>query len=110
VRTKDGFFVETQQVDDDGLNFRFSNDGKRYEIVKFSDADENGLARFVYICSNVPMTVTLKGKNAIAFPLPEAARKGIADSYLLSVWMQQTDSLKALKEKSELLIKYLKEK
>ncbi|MDR1810998.1 MAG: hypothetical protein LBR34_11475 [Prevotella sp.] len=105
-----GFFVETLPVNDDGLNFRYSDSGKQYEIIKFSGADENGLARFIYAYSDMPMSITLKGKNVHTFPLSKTAQKGIADSYLLSLWMQQADSLKQVKEKTEMLIQYLKEK
>jgi hypothetical protein len=110
VSTKDGFFVETLPVNDDGLNFRFSNAGKQYEIIRFSGADENGLSRFIYAYYDMPLTVTLKGKNTTAFPLSKTAQKSIADSYQLSLWIRQADSLESVKEKSELLIKYLKEK
>ena len=107
ISTKDGFFVETLPVNDEGMNFRFTDGGKQYEVIKFSGIDENGVARFIYAHADEPLTVNLKGKNTLSFPLSKASQKEISDSYLLSEWMLKTDSLKVLKEKSELSIRYL---
>jgi hypothetical protein len=72
--------------------------------------DENSVSKFIYVCSEKALTVSLKGKNPVSFPLTAAAKKAIADSYLLSMWIQQADSLKSLKEKSGILLKYLDKK
>lgn len=110
VSTKDGYFAETLPVNGDGLNFRFTDAGKHYEVIKFTGADENRVAQFIYAYSDKPLTATLKGKNTITFTLSGATKKSIADSYLLSTWMLEVDSLKTLREKSEIKIKYLDSK
>lgn len=110
VQTKDGIFAETLAVDDDGLNFRFNNLGKQYEVIKFSKNDENGLAKFIYANNDKPLTVTLKGKNSLTYPLSNLSKKAISDSYQLSLLISQIDSLTNVKEISLARIEYLNQK
>jgi len=110
IQTKDGTFAETLPVDDDGMNFRFSNLGKQYEIIKFSRADENGLSRFIYANADKPLTVTLKGKNTYSYTLTNNSKRAISDSYQLSLLMLQADSLKNVKEVSLARLEYLNRK
>jgi len=110
VQTKDGEYAETLAVEDDGLNFRFNNLGKQYEVIKFSKSDENGLSKFIYACADKPLTVVLKGKNTFTYPLSVNSKKSISESYQLSVFMQQADSLSNVKEVSQARIEYLNRK
>ncbi|NDW19196.1 hypothetical protein D0T53_09755 [Dysgonomonas sp. 216] len=110
VSLKDGSYTETLPVNEDGLNFRFTDAGKNYEVITFTGKDENGIARFIYTFADKPLNVTLTGKSTTSFALSGTAKKAISDTYLLSDWMLCVDSLKSVKEKAELLIKYIDEK
>lgn len=110
VQTKDGVFTETLPVDDDGLNFRFNNLGRQYEVIKFSKEDENGLAKFISANADKPLTVVLKGKNSLTYPLSNLSKRAISDSYQLSLLMSEIDSLKNIKEISLIRIEYLNRK
>lgn len=97
-------------VNDDGLNFRFVNLGKQYEIIRVNKDTDNGLIRFIYEHNNRLLTVTLTGKNTLSYSLSDTQKKALADSYILSLYMDRYDSLRIAKDKSEILIKYLNTK
>jgi hypothetical protein len=101
VSLRDGSFAETLAVTSDGLNYRFSNLGKEYEIIHFADADENGVGRFIFSNSDKPLTVTLEGAGKYSYTLPQTTKSAIARSYELSAIMLRLDSLKTEKEKAE---------
>ena len=107
VSTKDGLFAETLVAEGDGVNYRFNDLGKQYEVLRFDKSDENGVARFVAAFADKPINVTLKGKNTMSYPLSNIAKKSISDSYRLSDLMLSMDSLKSVKEVSTARIKYL---
>jgi len=98
VSLKDGSFAETQAVTDDGLNYRFSNMGKNYEIVRFAGPDENGVGKFIFSNSDKALTATITGNGKYSYTLPQVTKSAIAKSYELSVMMSQLDSLKTAKE------------
>lgn len=104
--SKDKQSVASLPINDDGFNYRFSNLGQTYEVIQVSKAHDNGLARFI-ATSNTPLTITLKGKNSLSYALSNVQKKAVADTYQLSRWMGQQDSLKLVKEKAESLIKYV---
>lgn len=110
IQTKDGTFVETLAVNDDGLNFRFNNLGKQYEVIKFTKTDENGIAKFIYANADKPLTVVLKGKNTLSYPLSVNSKKAIAESLQLSTLMLEADSLEDVKKLSLARIEYLNRK
>lgn len=110
IQAKDGTYVETLAVNDDGLNFRFNDLGKHYEIIKFSGTDENNVAKFIYANADKPLTVVLKGKNTISYPLSVNSKKSISESLQLSAFMHESDSLKNVKEVSAARIEYLSRK
>lgn len=110
VNTRDKNSAESLPVTDDGLNFRFSNLGQQYEVIKVMPVHNNGLAEFIYTYSDQPLTVTLEGKNKTSFSLSNAQKKAITDSYQLSTWILQQDSLLTVKDKAETLIRYLDSK
>lgn len=110
VNTKDGKFAETLPIQGDGFVFRFSHMGKQYEIVQATSIHDNGLANFIIAYSDSPLTVTLKGKSMISFPLSNIQKKAIADSYQLSKLMLQRDSMATVKDKAQMRIKYLNAK
>lgn len=101
VSLKDGSFVETLPVTDDGLNYRFSNMGKSYEIIRFAGPDENGVGKFVFSNSDKLLTATLEGAGKYSYNLSQTTKSAIAKSYQLSVMICQLDSLKTEKEKAE---------
>ena len=110
VSTKDNQFAESLPVTDDGLNFRFTHAGQQYEVIKVMPNHDNGLANFIYSYSKQPLTVTLDGKNKMSFTLSNSQKKAITDSYQLSTWILQKDSLLSERGKAETLIKYLDSK
>lgn len=107
VADKDGSYAETLEVSDDGLNFRFNDMGKQYEVIKFGKSDENGVAKFIYACMDKPLTVTLKGKNSTSYLLSAMVKKSIADAYQLSTTMLEMDSLNNVKEIAQKRLEYL---
>jgi len=107
VSTKEGFFAETLPVTDDGLNFRFTDSGRQYEVIMFTGDDENGVSKFITSYADHALTVSLQGKSITSYTLSKDAKNAVADAYQLAVWMQDLDSIKIKKEKAEMLIDYL---
>lgn len=110
VSTKDKQSAESLPIEDDGLNFRFSNLGKQYEVIKVSHFHDNGLAGFIINNADKPLTVTLKGKHTNSFALSNVYKKAIVDSYNLSKLMLLHDSLATAKDKAQVRIRYLDSK
>lgn len=110
ISTKDGSFAESLLVNDDGLNFRFSNLGKNYEVIKIAGTSDNGVARFIVANAAKPLTLTLEGQGKHSYTLPQPVKAAVAKSYELSTMMLQLDSLKTEKEKAEFKNYYLDNK
>lgn len=110
ISLKDGLFAESLPVTDDGLNYRFTNMGKAYEIIRFTGAAENNVAAFVFSNAEKMLTVTVDGQAKYSYTLTLQARTAIAKSYELSRMMLQLDSLKTAKEKAEYHLYYLDNK
>lgn len=107
VTSREGSFAETGVVTADGLNYRFSTLDQSYEIVRYTGNDENGIAQFIYTYQEQPLTVHFMGNRTVTSNLTNAAKKGIGDSYELSMLLLNIEQLKLEKEKSEVLINYL---
>lgn len=110
IATRDKNSAESLPVNDDGLNFRFSNLGQQYEVIKVMPIHNNGLVEFICTYADQSLTVTLDGKSKTSFALSNAQKKAITDSYQLSTWILQQDSLMTAKDKAETLIRYLDSK
>lgn len=110
VSKKDGTFVQSHPVTDDGFNYRFSNMGKEYEVVRFMGSKENGVAKFIFINATEPLTVTLEGQGKYSYTLSNTIKTAISKSFQLSTMMLQLDSLKNAKEKAEFNIYNLDKK
>lgn len=110
VSAKDDSFAQSLVVNDDGLNYRFSNMGKEYEIIRFAGTSENGIAGFIFTNINNPLTVTLEGQGKYTYTLSQTTKSAISKSFELSTMMLQLDSLKTAKEKAEYHIYYLDNK
>jgi hypothetical protein len=110
ISARDGSFAESLAVNDDGLNYRFANGGKTYEVLHFTGANENGIAEFIFVNIDKPLTVTIEGQGKYTYTLSQPVKSAIAKSYQLSVMMLQLDSLKTEKEKAEYRIYYLDNK
>lgn len=110
VATKSGTFAETLPVTEDGLNFRFTDLGKQYEVIKFAKQDDGGVAKFIFANGNEPLTVSLKGKNTTSYVLSKPAKTGISNSFQLSSFMLQADSLRDIKIVVEKRIEYINSK
>ncbi len=110
VSAQDGTFAESAAVNDDGLNYRFSNMGKEYEVIRFSGSNDNGIAKFIFSNAQKPLTATLIGQGKYSYQLPSSIKSAISKSYQLSSMMLQLDSLKTAKEKAEFHIYYLDNK
>lgn len=110
VTTKDKQSAESLPINDEGFNFRFSNLGNQYEVIKVTSFHDNGLAKFIIDNADKPLTVKLKGKNTTSFTLPNINKKAIIDSYNLSTLLLKKDSLFTAKDKAQTRIKYLESK
>lgn len=107
VSTKDGSFAETLAVNDDGLNYRFNTGANQYEIIRFTGADENGIAHFITTNAQQPLTLTLEGQAKYSYTLSSQLKTAISKSYQLAILMNQMDSLNNEKEKAKIHISYL---
>jgi len=101
VATKDGSFVETQPENGDGLNYRFSNMGKEYEVIRFLGLKENRVAKFIFVNRDKSLSATLKGQNKYSYTLSQNIKSSVSKSFQLSTMMLQLDSLKTAKERAE---------
>lgn len=110
VSTKDEAFAESLPVTSEGLNFRFSNLGKQFEVIKFAGKDDNGVSKFIVTHIDKPVTVTISGQGNITYNLSANAKSAINKAYDLSVMMTQLDSLKTEKEKAQYKLHYLDNK
>lgn len=110
VSTKDGSFAQSLPVNDDGLNYRFSNMGKEYEVIRFVGSGENEVGKFIFANSQVPLTVTLEGQGKYSYQISQPIKSAISKSFQLSTMMLQFDSLKTAKEKAAYHIYYLDNK
>lgn len=110
VSTKDEAFAESLPVTSEGLNFRFSNLGKQFEVIKFAGKDDNGVSKFIVTHIDKPVTVTISGQGNITYTLSANAKSAINKAYDLSVMMTQLDSLKTEKEKAQYKLHYLDNK
>lgn len=110
ISKKDGSFVQSQPVTDEGLNYRFSDMGKEYEVIRFMGSKENGVAKFVFANEKEPLTVTLEGRSKYSYTLSQTIKTAISKSFQLSTMMLQLDSLKNAKEKAEFNIYNLDKK
>jgi len=107
VSLKDGSYVQSHRVNDDGLNYRFSNLGKNYEIIRFAGNDENGIARFIFVNQDKQLTLTSEGGGKYSYTLPQTIKSAVSKSFQLSTMIIQLDSLKKAKEEAEFKIYYL---
>lgn len=98
VSAKDGSFVQSLPVTDDGVNYRFSNMGKDYEVIRFTGASENGVAKFIFSNMDKALTVALEGQSKATYPLSQGIKNAVSKSYQLSTMMLQLDSLKTAKD------------
>ncbi len=101
VATKDGSYAETLPENGDGLNYRFSNMGKQYEVIRFTETKENGVAKFIFVNSDKPLTITLTGQNKYSYTLSPNVKSAVSKSFQLSTMMHRLDSLKSAKEQAE---------
>jgi hypothetical protein len=100
ISLKDGSSAETSSVTDDGLNYRFSNMEKQYEIIRFAGPAENGVGKFIFSNPDKILTVTIEGNGKYSYTLPQVSQSAIGKSYELSVMMSQLDSLRTAREKA----------
>lgn len=110
ISLKDGSFVESLPVSDDGLNYRYTNMGKTYEVVRFTGAAENNVAEFIFSNADKALTVTIEGQGKYSYTLTLQSKSAIAKSYELSKMILQLDSLKSAKELAEYRLYHLDNK
>lgn len=107
ISLKDGSFAETKTVNDDGLNYRFNTGERQYEVIRFTGADENGVARFISDNAKQPLTLHLEGQAKYSYTLNQQQKTAIAKSLELSTLITQIDSINNEKEKAKIHILYL---
>ncbi len=110
IAARDGSFAESLPVKDDGLNYRFSNMGNNYEIIRFAGETENGIAKFIYSNQDKPLTLTLLGTRTYSYTLSQTIKSAVSKSFQLSTMMLQLDSLNKAKEEAEFRNYYLDNK
>lgn len=104
VSSKNGSSATTLPETGDGLNYKIN---PSIEIIRYVEATENGVFKFIYENRNQPLTVTLEGQTKNSYPLPSSAINDISRSYTLSNLIKQRDSLSEEKEKAMLKLEYL---
>ncbi len=112
ITSDDGSFAESNSVKTDGLNYTFNTLEKSYEIVRYSGHDENGIAQYIYSYRDKPLTVRFvsSGNRTATSLLSNSSKQAISQSFELSNLLLSIEQLKIEKEKSEVLIQYLKSK
>lgn len=106
LSTKDGKSAETKNEAGDGLNYRSGN----LEIIRFTKMTDNGIVKFISENRNVPITVTLQGKQATSYMLSNAAKLSVEKSLELSELMTDIENAQIARYKAISLNDYLKEK
>ena len=107
VTLRDGSFAETLPVTAEGLNYRFSTIDNTYEIVRFSGNAENGVAQFIEIFQNEPITLQFIGNRNTSITLSRAEIQGIVHSVELSALLTDIQRLEFERDRSRVLIRYL---
>lgn len=110
VSIPDNSYAESHKVTADGLNYRFTTLNKTYEIVRFIGSDDNGVAEFINVFQNHPITLSFIGNRSLNITLSAIAKKAISQSFELSTVLLELESLKFEKGKSESLLRYLEER
>jgi len=111
VTSKDGSFLESLPVTDDGLNYRFSNMEKNYEIIRFAGKAENGIGKYIHVYKGQPLQLTLEGGGGkYSYTLSQTIKSAVSKSFQLSTMILQLDSLKKLREEAQFKIYYLDNK
>lgn len=110
VSAHNGHFAETSDVTADGLNYQFNTLNNRHEIVRYITQNQNNMAEFIYTYQHEPLTLTFIGTRSFSVVLSQRAKKSIAQSFELSRLQNDIKTLEFEKEKSEVLIRYLKSK
>ncbi|MFV0467981.1 MAG: hypothetical protein ACK5MK_03520 [Dysgonomonas sp.] len=106
LTTKDGKSSETKNETGDGLNYRSGN----VEIIRFTKMTENGIVKFISENRNIPITVTLQGKQSTSYLLSNASKLSIKKSLQLSDLMTEIENAQIARYKAISLNDYLKEK
>lgn len=106
LTTKDGKLSETKNETGDGLNYRSGN----VEIIRFTKMTENGIVKFISENRNIPITVTLQGKQSTSYLLSNASKLSIEKSLQLSDLMTEIENAQIARYKAISLNDYLKEK
>ena len=100
VSVKDVEAVESLPIIGDGLNYRFTSQGKQYEIMKVLPDNDNGISNFIVENKDKAITVTLDGMKKYSYTLPNNMKKAIVQSVNLSKAISLVDSLNNEKTKS----------
>ncbi len=100
VSAKDVESVESLPIEGDGLNYRFANSGKQYEIIKILPNNDNGISNFIVENQDKAITVTLEGMSKYSYTLPAMMKNAIRQSLNLSKAMSLVDSLNNERTKS----------
>lgn len=111
ISDKNGNKAETLEENGDGLNYSFETLDTKANIIRFSGATENGVAKFIAENANNALTATLdKDNRKTSYTLSANMKKGVAKTYQLSTLILQRDSLVTEKEKALLRNQYLDDK
>lgn len=110
LSNKAGNSAATKSVKDDGFNYRFSNLGKQYEVIRFIPSTYDSLPKFIYQNQNNKITVNLKGANSYTYTLGSSDMKALLKSLRLSRFLLLQDSLFTEKGKAEYRLQYLDKK
>lgn len=107
---KEGNSCRTQSVESDGFNYRFTNLGKQYEVIKFIPSTYNNLPEFVFLNKEKKLNVTLEGSNTYSYPLQMSDQRVLLRSIQFSRFLVLQDSLLTEKGKAEYRLQYLDQK
>lgn len=89
-------YVITDSITTDALNHAFGDGDQVWEVVKYKDGRDNGVASFVARNADKQIAVTLLGrKTKYKFYLTETDRQCIRDTYNLSVMLREIIQIKS---------------
>jgi len=111
VLSNDRVYAETFEVPRDGaLNYSFRDGHLNYEIVRFNSKSENGVANFILMHLNEPVSVILEGKISISYKMNIQDKQALKSAMELSVTLSDITRLLSEIHLAQAKIEYLIQK
>lgn len=92
----DDMYQQTDSIGDEAYVHSFENDGEIWEIVKYKNGADNGVASFVATNFDKPIDVYFIGeKTECRFRMTETDKSAFRDTYQLAMLLRETVQIKS---------------